>query len=59
LETIQAVAAGPVEYLAEWLGGYVAARARHLAIRIAATTLAAQREQLEQLIKLRPLLTAG
>jgi alkanesulfonate monooxygenase SsuD/methylene tetrahydromethanopterin reductase-like flavin-dependent oxidoreductase (luciferase family) len=31
----------------------------HLAIRIAATTLAAQREQLEQLIKLKPLLTTG
>jgi alkanesulfonate monooxygenase SsuD/methylene tetrahydromethanopterin reductase-like flavin-dependent oxidoreductase (luciferase family) len=59
LETIQAVAAGPAEYLAEWLSGYVAAGARHLAIRIAATTLAAQREQLEQLIKLKPLLTAG
>jgi alkanesulfonate monooxygenase SsuD/methylene tetrahydromethanopterin reductase-like flavin-dependent oxidoreductase (luciferase family) len=59
LETIQAVAAGPAEYLAEWLGGYVAAGARHLAIRIAATTLAAQREQLEQLIKLKPLLTTG
>ena len=59
LETVQAVAAGPAEYLAEWLGAYVAAGARHLAIRIAATSLSAQREQLEQLIKLKPLLTAG
>ena len=31
----------------------------HLAVRIAAGTLAAQREQLEELIKLKPLLTAG
>ena len=59
LETIQAVAAGPPSYLADWLGGYVAAGARHLAIRIATTGLASQREQLEQLIKLKPLLTAG
>jgi hypothetical protein len=35
------------------------AGARHLAIRIAATGLTAQREQLEQLIKLKPLLTTG
>jgi hypothetical protein len=59
LETIQALAAGPAEYLAEWLGAYVAAGARHLAIRIASTSLSAQREQLEQLIKLKPLLTTG
>ena len=59
LETIQAVTAGPAEYLAEWLGGYVAAGARHLVIRIAATDLAAQRGQLERLIKLKPPLTTG
>jgi hypothetical protein len=59
LETIQALAAGPPAYVAERLSAYVAAGARHLAVRIAAGTLAAQREQLEQLIKLKPLLTAG
>jgi alkanesulfonate monooxygenase SsuD/methylene tetrahydromethanopterin reductase-like flavin-dependent oxidoreductase (luciferase family) len=59
LETIQALAAGPPSYVAERLSAYVAAGARHLAVRIAAGTLAAQREQLEQLIKLKPLLTAG
>jgi alkanesulfonate monooxygenase SsuD/methylene tetrahydromethanopterin reductase-like flavin-dependent oxidoreductase (luciferase family) len=59
LETIQALAAGPPSYVAERLGAYVAAGARHLAVRIAAASLAAQREQLEELIKLKPLLTAG
>jgi alkanesulfonate monooxygenase SsuD/methylene tetrahydromethanopterin reductase-like flavin-dependent oxidoreductase (luciferase family) len=59
LETIQALAAGPPSYVAERLGAYVAAGARHLAVRIAAGSLAAQREQLEELIKLKPLLTAG
>lgn len=59
LETIQALAAGPPSYVAERLSAYVAAGARHLAVRIAAGTLAAQREQLEELIKLKPLLTAG
>ena len=59
LETIQALVAGPPSYVAERLGGYVAAGMRHLAVRIAATGLGAQREQLEQLIKLKPLLTLG
>ena len=59
LETIQALAAGPPEYVAERLRGYVAAGARHLACRIATTSLAAQREQLDQIIKLRPLLAAA
>ena len=59
LETIQALAAGPPEYVAERLRGYVAAGARHLACRIATTSLAAQREQLDQVIKLRPLLAAA
>jgi alkanesulfonate monooxygenase SsuD/methylene tetrahydromethanopterin reductase-like flavin-dependent oxidoreductase (luciferase family) len=59
LETIQALAAGPPSYVAERLGAYVAAGARHLAVRIAAGSLAAQREQLEELITLKPLLTAG
>ena len=59
LETIQALAAGPPEYVAERLRGYVAAGARHLACRIATTSLAAQREQLDQVIKLRPLLAGA
>jgi alkanesulfonate monooxygenase SsuD/methylene tetrahydromethanopterin reductase-like flavin-dependent oxidoreductase (luciferase family) len=59
LETIQAVVAGPAEHVAERLRGYVAAGVRHLACRLATTSLAAQREQLEQIIKLKPLLTAG
>jgi alkanesulfonate monooxygenase SsuD/methylene tetrahydromethanopterin reductase-like flavin-dependent oxidoreductase (luciferase family) len=56
LETIQALAAGPADYVAEKLAGYAAAGARHFAIRIATTSLAAQREQLEQIITLAPLL---
>jgi hypothetical protein len=40
------------------LRGYVAAGARHLACRIATTSLATQKEQLEQIIKLKPQLTA-
>lgn len=59
LETIQALAAGPPAYVAERLNAYVAAGARHLAVRIATTSLSAQLEQLEQLIKLKPLLTSG
>jgi len=59
LETIQALAAGPPEHVAERLRGYVAAGARHLACRIATTSLAAQREQLDQIIKLRPLLAGA
>jgi hypothetical protein len=58
LETIQAVTAGPPEHVAERLRGYVAAGARHLACRIATTSLATQKEQLEQIIKLKPQLTA-
>jgi alkanesulfonate monooxygenase SsuD/methylene tetrahydromethanopterin reductase-like flavin-dependent oxidoreductase (luciferase family) len=56
VEQIQALAAGPFDVVAEKLNGYVAAGARHLAIRIATTNLQAQREQLEQIIKLKPLL---
>lgn len=59
LETIQAVVAGPAEHVAERLRGYVAAGARHLACRIATASLAAQREQLEQIIKLKPLLSVS
>jgi alkanesulfonate monooxygenase SsuD/methylene tetrahydromethanopterin reductase-like flavin-dependent oxidoreductase (luciferase family) len=56
LEQIQALAAGPVDYIAEKLSGYVAAGARHLVVRIATTSLATQRDQLERLIALKPLL---
>ena len=53
LEQIQALAAGPVDVVAEKLRGYVAAGARHLVVRIATTDLESQREQLEQIIKLK------
>ena len=39
--------------VAEKLRGYVAAGARHLVVRIATTSLESQREQLEQIIKLK------
>jgi alkanesulfonate monooxygenase SsuD/methylene tetrahydromethanopterin reductase-like flavin-dependent oxidoreductase (luciferase family) len=53
LEQIQALAAGPADVVAEKLHGYVAAGARHLAVRIATTSLESQREQLEHIIKLK------
>ena len=53
LEQIQALAAGPPEVVAGKLRGYVAAGARHLVVRIATTTLAAQREQLQHIIELK------
>jgi len=53
LERIQALAAGPPDVVAEKLRGYVAAGARHLAVRIATTSLESQRAQLEQIIKLK------
>jgi alkanesulfonate monooxygenase SsuD/methylene tetrahydromethanopterin reductase-like flavin-dependent oxidoreductase (luciferase family) len=53
LEQIQALAAGPPEAVAEKLRGYVAAGARHLAVRIATTGLESQRAQLEEIIKLK------
>jgi hypothetical protein len=53
LERIQALAAGPPEVVAEKLRGYVAAGARHLAVRIATASLASQRAQLEEIIKLK------
>jgi alkanesulfonate monooxygenase SsuD/methylene tetrahydromethanopterin reductase-like flavin-dependent oxidoreductase (luciferase family) len=53
LEQVQALAAGPADVVAEKLRGYVAAGARHLAVRIATTTMESQREQLEQIIKLK------
>lgn len=57
LERIQALAAGPIDVVAEKLRGYVAAGARHLAVRIATTSLETQREQLEHLIKLKECLS--
>jgi hypothetical protein len=56
LEQIQALAAGPLDVVADKLDRYVAAGARHLAVRIATTTLATQRDQLEQIIKLKHML---
>jgi len=53
LERIQALAAGPVDVVAEKLRGYVAAGARHLAVRIATTSLETQREQLKHIIELK------
>jgi alkanesulfonate monooxygenase SsuD/methylene tetrahydromethanopterin reductase-like flavin-dependent oxidoreductase (luciferase family) len=53
LERIQALAAGPPDVVAEKLRGYVAAGARHLAVRIATTSLQSQRAQLEHIIKLK------
>ena len=53
LEQIQALAAGPADVVADQLRGYVAAGARHLVVRIATTSLESQRDQLEQVIKLR------
>jgi alkanesulfonate monooxygenase SsuD/methylene tetrahydromethanopterin reductase-like flavin-dependent oxidoreductase (luciferase family) len=56
LEQIQALTAGPPDVVAEKLQGYVKAGARHLAVRIATTSLESQREQLEEIIKLKQLL---
>ena len=54
LETIQAVVAGPAEQVAMRLRDFVTAGARHLVCRIATTSLASQRAQLEQIIKVKP-----
>jgi alkanesulfonate monooxygenase SsuD/methylene tetrahydromethanopterin reductase-like flavin-dependent oxidoreductase (luciferase family) len=56
LEQIQALAAGPADYVAGKLSRYLAAGARHLIVRIATASLASQREQLEQIITLKSLL---
>ena len=53
----QALAVGPPEQVAARLREYAAAGARHFACRIATTSLATQREQLEELIKLKPILS--
>jgi alkanesulfonate monooxygenase SsuD/methylene tetrahydromethanopterin reductase-like flavin-dependent oxidoreductase (luciferase family) len=56
LETIQAVIAGPPQHVAAHLARYIAAGARHLVCRIAAPSLQSQREQLERITDLFPLL---
>jgi alkanesulfonate monooxygenase SsuD/methylene tetrahydromethanopterin reductase-like flavin-dependent oxidoreductase (luciferase family) len=58
LEKVQALVAGPAEHVAAQLGRYVAAGARHLVCRIGAKDLRAQREQLERIAGLMPLLSA-
>ena len=57
LETIQAVTACLPEHVAARLRQFVAAGVRHFACRIATTSLATQRKQLELLIKLKPMLS--
>jgi len=59
LETIQAVIAGPPAHVAAELGRYLAAGARHLVCRIAAPDLRSQREQLERIAGIFPLLRGG
>jgi alkanesulfonate monooxygenase SsuD/methylene tetrahydromethanopterin reductase-like flavin-dependent oxidoreductase (luciferase family) len=56
LETIQALVTGPAEHVASQLGSYIAAGARHLVCRIGTLDLKSQREQLEQVAGLIPLL---
>jgi len=57
LETVQALTAGPPEHVAARLREYMNAGVHHFAFRIATTSLATQREQLELLIKLKPMLS--
>jgi alkanesulfonate monooxygenase SsuD/methylene tetrahydromethanopterin reductase-like flavin-dependent oxidoreductase (luciferase family) len=56
LETIQALVTGPPEHVAAQLGSYIDAGARHLVGRIGALHLKSQREQLQQIADLIPLL---
>lgn len=56
LETIQALVTGPAEHVASQLASYIAAGARHLVCRIGTLDLKSQREQLEQIAGLIPLL---
>jgi alkanesulfonate monooxygenase SsuD/methylene tetrahydromethanopterin reductase-like flavin-dependent oxidoreductase (luciferase family) len=56
LEKIQAVITGTPEQVAEGLGRYVAAGARHLVIRLGALDLHSQRDQLERIAALIPVL---
>jgi alkanesulfonate monooxygenase SsuD/methylene tetrahydromethanopterin reductase-like flavin-dependent oxidoreductase (luciferase family) len=56
LQAIQAVVAGTPEHVAEQLGRYIKAGARHLVCRIAASSLPAHREQLERIAAILPVL---
>jgi alkanesulfonate monooxygenase SsuD/methylene tetrahydromethanopterin reductase-like flavin-dependent oxidoreductase (luciferase family) len=56
LEKIQAVITGPPEQVTEDLGRYIAAGARHLVIRLGALDLHSQRDQLERIAALIPML---
>jgi alkanesulfonate monooxygenase SsuD/methylene tetrahydromethanopterin reductase-like flavin-dependent oxidoreductase (luciferase family) len=56
LEKIQAVITGTPEQVAEDLGRYIAAGARHLVIRLGALDLHSQRDQLERIAALIPML---
>ncbi len=56
LEKIQAVITGPPEQVAEALSRYIAAGARHLVIRLGALDLHSQRDQLERIAALIPML---
>jgi alkanesulfonate monooxygenase SsuD/methylene tetrahydromethanopterin reductase-like flavin-dependent oxidoreductase (luciferase family) len=59
LQSIQAVVAGSPEHVAEQLGRYITAGARHLVCRIAASSLRSQREQLERIAAILPVLRGG
>jgi alkanesulfonate monooxygenase SsuD/methylene tetrahydromethanopterin reductase-like flavin-dependent oxidoreductase (luciferase family) len=56
LEKIQAVVTGTPQQVADSLGRYIAAGARHLVIRLGALDLGSQRDQLEQVAALIPAL---
>ena len=56
LEKIQAVITGTPEQVAEALSRYIAAGARHLVIRLGALDLHSQRDQLERIAALIPML---
>ena len=58
MEQVQAMAAGTPEVVAEKLGRYVAAGARHLVMRVASLDIASQLAQLDRLVALRPGLNA-
>jgi alkanesulfonate monooxygenase SsuD/methylene tetrahydromethanopterin reductase-like flavin-dependent oxidoreductase (luciferase family) len=58
VEQIQAIAGGTPDAVAEKLGRYVAAGARHLVFRIAALGMEGHLAQLERLVALRPRLDA-
>jgi hypothetical protein len=53
MEKIQALVAGPPDVVRRNCAGTWRRGARHLAVRIATTSLQSQREQLEHIIKLK------